>query len=72
MGWEACHDTIELYRDRRRQFGLLGVCHDTTDCIVTDGGLKGWRTVSRYTVLYLDKVKGLAARELCHDTVIVS
>ena len=30
------------------------------------------RSASRYTVLYRDREEGLAAGELCHDTVSVS
>ena len=40
------------------QFGW-GACHNTIGCIVTGGGLNGWWTVSRYTVLYRDRDKGL-------------
>ena len=64
----------QLYRDiavMGVQFGW-GACHDTIGCIVTGGGLTSWWIVSRYTVLYRDRGEGLAAGELCHDTVFVS
>ena len=38
MSWEACHDTIGLYHDKRTIWAEA--CHDTIDCIVT-GGLRG-------------------------------